>query len=195
MIKVGLTGNIGSGKSTVARIFKVLGVPVYHADEESKKFLNEPGIQQVLVHKFGKEILSGSIINRKILAEIVFAQSESLDFLNSILHPLVKNDLALWIKKNLHFPYIIQEAAILFESGFYKEFDKIITVTCPGKLAVKRVMDRDDVTMAEVHKRMQNQWEQDKKVELSDFIIDNSNNFLVTPQVLKIHKELSSLLK
>ncbi|MCD4681924.1 MAG: dephospho-CoA kinase [Bacteroidales bacterium] len=190
MIKVGLTGNIGSGKSTVARIFKVLGVPVYHADEESKKFLNEPKIQQILVRKFGKEILSGSIINRKRLAEIVFAQSESLDFLNSVLHPLVKNDIDFWIKKHLHFPYIIQEAAILFESGFYKEFDKIITVTCPGELAVKRVMDRDDVTMEEVHKRMQNQWEQVKKVKLSDFIIDNSNNILVTPQVLKIHKEL-----
>jgi len=114
-----------------------------------------------------------------------------LDFLNSIIHPLVKKDLEHWIDKHLHFPYIVQEAAILFESGFYKQFDKTITVTCPDRIAIERVMKRDGVAEAEVKKRMENQWEQDRKVTLSNFVIDNGNNTLVTPQILRIHKELS----
>jgi dephospho-CoA kinase len=191
MIKVGLTGNIGSGKSTVARIFEIIGVPVYQADKEAKKFLSKPEVKKELKKEFGQAIFSGIEIDRKKLAEIVFNTKKSLNFLNSIIHPLVRKDFEDWCSNYSEEPYIIQEAAILFESGFYKFFDKTIVVSCPKEIAVMRVMERDITTGREVKERIKNQWEQEKKINLADFIIINDNEQLVIPQVLQIHKELS----
>ncbi|OQX81170.1 MAG: dephospho-CoA kinase [Bacteroidetes bacterium 4484_249] len=190
-IKVGLTGNIGSGKSVVAEIFRILGVPVYHADLEAKKFLDNKNVQLEIKKRFGSAVFDNNLINRKKLAEIVFKNPEALSFLNSLIHPLVRQDLQLWIEKHSGFAYVVYEAAILFESGFYKNFDKIITVTSPLELSIKRVMKRDGIKREDVQIRIKNQWEQDKKIELSDFIINNDESQLILPQVLKINKKLT----
>ena len=192
MIKVGLTGNIGSGKSTVARIFEILGVPVYHADKEAKKFLSSPEVKQELKKEFGKTIFSGIEIDRKKLAEIVFNNKKSLSFLNSLIHPRVRKDFEDWCSAYSKAPYVIQEAAILFESGFNTFFDKTIVVSCPEEIAVKRVMERDGIPEKEVVERMKNQWAQEQKKQLADFIIENDNKSFVTNQVLKIDKALRS---
>ena len=192
MIKVGLTGNIGSGKSTVARIFEILGVPVYHADKEAKKFLSAPKVKQELKKEFGKTIFSGIEIDRKKLAEIVFNNKKSLNFLNALIHSRVRKDFEDWCLAYSNAPYVIQEAAILFESGFNTFFDKTIVVSCPEEIAVKRVMERDGTTEKEVVERMKNQWAQEQKKQLADFIIENDNKSFVTNQVLKIDKALRS---
>lgn len=192
MIKVGLTGNIGSGKSTVAKVFETLGVPVYHADDEAKKILDTSDVQIILVAKFGKKIIDQSTINRKELGRIVFNDPEALIFLNSLIHPLVKENLNTWMNSNRNSQYIIQEAAILFESGFYKEFDKTIIITAPVDLAINRVMVRDNVSKEEVLVRMKNQWPQEKKEALSDFVISNDESSLILPKVLDIHEILSA---
>ncbi|MCD4694799.1 MAG: dephospho-CoA kinase [Bacteroidales bacterium] len=192
MIKVGLTGNIGSGKSTVSKIFEVLGAPVYHADNNAKAFLCHQEVIDKLRNKFGDCIMSEGIIDRKKLAGIVFNNSKKLGFLNSIIHPLVKQDLIIWMNNMKHHPYIIQEAAILFESGFDKDFEKIILVISTDDLASKRVMMRDGISKHEVELRRSNQWRQDKKIGLADFIIENTEKDMLIPQVLKIHETLLS---
>ncbi len=195
MIKVGLTGNIGSGKSTVTRIFETLRVPVYHADEKAKKFLTEKKIQLAIKEKFGDTVFSGSTIDRKKLASIVFSDQDALAFLNSLIHPLVRKDLKVWFDHHVQNSYVIQEAAILFESGFYREFDKIITVAAPVQLAIQRVMHRDGIGKDAIEKRMHHQWEQERKIEFSQYVIYNDEDHLVIPQVLAIHNELSKIKK
>ena len=191
MIKVAITGNLGSGKSIIAQIFEVLGAPIYRADDEAKKFLTDREVVRRLVNGFGDDILLDGQIDRKKLASIVFNDSEALRFLNRTVHPLVKSDLRKWINRHLNYSYIIQEAAILFESGFDKEFDKIVVVACPVETAIKRVMERDHVKREAVVSRMQNQWPQEEKIKRADYIIHNDGEQLVIPQVLKIHHDLT----
>jgi len=190
MIKVGLTGNIGSGKSTIAMVFESFGVPVFHADDESKKFLSEPTVVEELANVFGHQILDGQSINRKKLASIVFNDRKELESLNSIIHPRVRQALMNWIESKQDCKYIVQEAAILFESGFYKFFDKNIVVSCPEEIAVKRVMDRDGASEKDIKARIQNQWLEKDKIPLADFIIVNDGNQMILPQILDIHKSL-----
>jgi dephospho-CoA kinase len=195
MIKVGLTGNIGTGKTTVARVFVSLGVPVFHADLEAKRFLQEPDIVSKLRSWWGDDIVTNNIVDRQKLASVVFAQPQKLKKLNSLIHPRVKQELLKWMASHQHQAYVIQEAAILFESGFYKEFDKIITVVCPEDLTIKRIMERDGLPENEIRQRMSNQWDQHEKVKRSDFVITNDGSSLVIPQVLCIHKHLSQAEK
>ncbi len=195
MIKVGLTGNIGSGKSTVARVFETLGVPVYHADSEAKHFLGESDVQDSLFLEFGQEIFNDSGVDKKKLAQLVFKDKNALTFLNSLMHPLVRKDFENWTISHSGFPYLIQEAAILFESGLYKMFDKVITVVSLQELAVTRVMARDGVSEKDVLLRMNNQWSSKKKEELSDFVVYNDGSKLIIPQVLEIHRQLIELNK
>jgi dephospho-CoA kinase len=191
MIKVGLTGNIGSGKSTVARIFEILGVPVYRADDAGRKFLEEESVVRELESTFGKEILEdATTIDRKKLANLVFNDPEALETLNGIIHPRVRQDLNSWMETQKAHPYIIQEAAILFESGFNEAFDAIIFIRCPKEVAIQRVTRRDSTTRETVLVRMQNQWPEDKKIPLSDYVITNDGKQLVIPQVLAIHEKL-----
>lgn len=191
MIKVGLTGNIGSGKSLVAGIFEVLGVPVYHADAEAKRMLEDPVIIGEVTALFGDGVLAEGQIDRKKLATIVFNDKIALDKLNGIVHPYVRKDLERWIGRQEGQPYILQEAAILFESGFNAFFDKIIVVTCPVDVAITRVMKRDNAGESDVRARMANQWPEQKKADMADYLINNDGAELVIPQVLKIHKELT----
>lgn len=193
MLKLGITGGIGSGKTTVCRLFGLLGIPVYYADDESKKLLNEDQeVKEKVLAVFGKSILDNSgMIDRKKLAAIVFNNKEQLEKLNAILHPAVGLNFENWLKKQ-NTPYILKEAAILFESGAYKQVDKVLTITAPLELKIQRTMKRDGVSKEEIERRMQLQMTDEEKVKRSDFIITNNEQELLIPQVLALHQQLVS---
>ena len=192
MLKVGLTGNIGSGKSLVAGIFTRLGVPVYLADEESKRFLSDPAVAGSVGKLFGSSVVipSGEI-DRKALGSLVFSDPGKLSILTDILHPLVINDFREWCRLYPEHPYILLETAILFETGFDKEFDRIISVSCPEEKAIERVVRRDGVTREAVLPRARIQMKDKEKATASDFVILNDGSELVIPQVMEIHRLLS----
>lgn len=190
MLKIGITGGIGSGKTTVAKVFEVLGIPVYYADEAAKEIMhkNEPLKQQLIFH-FGKDTYVDGKLNRKHLSSIVFADKEKLELLNSLVHPVTIADAEQWFKQQQS-PYVLKEAALLFESGAAEGLDYVIGVTAPSAIRIKRVMDRDAVTADEVKKRMLNQIDETIKIRLCDFIIYNDEQQMILPQVLKLHEEL-----
>jgi len=194
MLKVGLTGNIGSGKSLVSEIFTIFGVPVYHADQESKKFLSDSVVKEKILSLFGENVLSASgEIDPVALATIVFSDEKALSALDSILHPMVIADFTHWCEAFSEYPYIIQEAAIIFESGVARLFDKIIHVSCPKEIAIERVMKRDGIDGNSVLQRMNFQMEDAEKASLSDFVIRNDGSEMIIPQVLSIHRQLSEI--
>jgi dephospho-CoA kinase len=191
MKKVGLTGNIGSGKSVISKIFDILGVPVYNADTRAKTILDTPSVINKVVNAFGKNIVDiNGKINRKKLASIVFTSKTQLDLLNSFIHPAVIDDFKNWVNKNSSSPYVIMEAAILFETGYYNFFDKIIVVTSTADIRIERVMKRDNISEESVRIRMQNQKSESEIIGNAHFEIVNDNKCLVIPQVLKIHEAL-----
>jgi dephospho-CoA kinase len=191
ILKIGLTGNIGSGKTIIAGLFSTLGIPVYFADEASKKFLDDPRVKNQILKHFGYGILTpGQEINRRSLASIVFTDEKALLLLNSILHPCIKQDFRNWAQLQVNKPYVIQEAAIIFESGFSKEYDYIIHVSCPKEMAIDRVVIRDKIDSHSVMRRMQFQIDDAEKSRLANFIIRNDGSELVIPQVLAIHQQL-----
>lgn len=172
---IGLTGGIGSGKTMIANYFESKGIPVYIADLEAKKIMDSQLIIGKVIDAFGMDIIENEKINRSKLSALVFNNPENLAKLNAIVHPEVKIHFLNWLKEHQDFPIVIKEAAILFESGSYKDCDKIILVTAPKETRIQRVMKRDNVTKEAVEARMANQWEDEKKIALSDFIIQNTN--------------------
>ncbi len=194
MIKVGLTGGIGSGKSVISKIFRILDIPIYFADERAKELMdNNEIIKSKLINIFGKIIYRENKLERMLMSKIIFKDEKLLQQVNSIVHPIVRDDFIEWMKNKTKYSYVIEEAAILFETGYYKEFDKIITVIAPVDLRVQRIILRDNTTENEVRQRMNNQWKDEDKKEYSDYIIINDDKELVIPQVLKIHKKLKNL--
>lgn len=191
MLKVGITGGIGSGKSTVCRVFSVLGIPVFESDKIARELMNtDTEIKQQLVDLFGTAVyLPDHTINRKYLAGIVFNNPSLLAQLNTIVHPVVRKTFFDWCEKQ-QTPYIIHEAAILFESGFYKMMDKTITVITSEHERIQRVMKRDGITLEMVNERIKNQWNDQQRMELADFVIGNNDDELVIPQVIEIDKKL-----
>ena len=192
MIKVGLTGNIGSGKSTVAGIFEVLGVPVFHADKEAVHIMSTEEVMKAIRSRFGDAVYYRGILDRQKLAATVFNDSTALADLNTIVHPRVRKKFKGWIEQHGQQPYVVQEAAILFETGFHGFFDVTVVVSCPEDIAIERVMVRDGAKKEEVMARMRNQWPEPKKIALADYVINNDGGHLVIPQVLSIHKELQA---
>ena len=191
MLRIGLTGNIGSGKTMISGIFCTLGIPVYYADEESKKFLDDPLIKNEILKQFGYGILTmNQEINRRSLATIVFTDPMALQVLNSILHPRVKIDFRHWAGLHQDKPYVVQEAAIIIESGSAGDYDFIIHTSCPKEIAIDRVIKRDKIDGHSVLRRMQFQLDDAEKTRLSDFVIRNDGSELVIPQVLNIHNRL-----
>jgi dephospho-CoA kinase len=191
MLKVGLTGNIGSGKTIIARIFSSLGVPVFHADLEAKKQYDDEVVKKIILEKFGSGVFSPSgKILRPVLAEIVFNDPVRLEELNKVIHPGVYKDYLEWSRRHSGYSYILYEAAILFESGHYREMDKVICVTAPEEIRMRRVMERDHLTPQEVERRMANQWKEEKKVEMADYVIKNDETIMVIEQVMAIHNKL-----
>ena len=197
MIVVGITGGIGSGKSIVAGIFHALGIPVYDADRAARKlYETNAALLKKITEEFGVEILdSKGKLDRKKLASIVFEDENNLKKLNKIVHPLVKKDFKDW--KELHHasPYLIKEAAILFESGTDKDCDFVITVLAPEQLRVQRVRQRDNRTIAEIKKVMERQSTDEEKISRSKYVVHNDEHHQVLSQVLVIHEELLSMLK
>lgn len=191
MLKAGITGGIGSGKTTVARVFSLLGIPVYYADDAAKQLLSEDAdVRKSVRRLFGDEVFTNGKPDRKKMAALVFNDKEKLAKLNAIIHPAVRKHFENWVKEHSDAPYILKEAAILFESGTYKELDKIITVVAPEETRIARVMKRDHVTADAVRDRMANQLDDKEKIKLSDFIVRNSDDDLIIPQVLDIHQQL-----
>jgi dephospho-CoA kinase len=191
MLKVGLTGNIGSGKSIIAGIFSVLQVPVYHADLESRQLLRDASVKESIRRQFGATIFTADgQVDRKQLGNIVFTDPEKLRILNDLLHPLVLEHFRGWCHQHHSSPYILHEAAILYESGIAGEFERVIHVACPEETAIGRVIIRDQTTREEVLNRMRFQLNEKEKATLADFIIRNDGSELVIPQVLDIHSRL-----
>ncbi len=188
---IGLTGGIGSGKSTVASYFKELGVPVYIADDAAKQVLQYPETARKVIETFG-EVLNNDGIDRKKLAQIVFDNPEKLKQLNAIVHPAVHIHFKEWIKSQ-DSNFVIKEAAILFESGSYKDCDKIISVSAPTEIRIERVMSRDNVTRVQVLQRMAHQLSDDERNNRSDFVIFNEDLILTKLQVSQIFTTLVKL--
>lgn len=190
-LKIGITGGIGSGKSTICKIFKLLDIPVFEADLEAKKLINtNQVIKDGLVKLFGKDIYTlNGVIDRKKLANLIFNNDNHLAKVNKLIHPVVRNEFDVWLKKQST-PYVIHEAAILFESGFYKMMDFSILVTAPEADRIARVSTRDKVSEKEVKERIQKQWTDQQKMELATIEIKNDNKELIIPQILEIDKQL-----
>ncbi len=192
-IKIGLTGGIGSGKSTIAAIFKVLGIPVYYADDAAKKLMNsDPFLIGELTAAFGKDTYTNGQLNRSYLSSLVFNNPQKLAKLNSIVHPATIADADKWMLQQTSV-YAIKEAALIFESGANKHLDKTIGVFCPVQLRVTRVMQRDGTTQEAVTARIGKQMDEEKKMALCDYVITNDDTQLVIPQVLAIHQKLIRL--
>ncbi|MFV0555186.1 MAG: dephospho-CoA kinase [Mangrovibacterium sp.] len=192
MIKLGVTGGIGSGKSTICKIFASLGIPIYEADNRAKQVMdNSASIRQKLIDTFGADIYSSTdVLDRKKLASTVFSSPERLQQLNNIVHPEVRKDFLLWTEQQTHAPYVIQEAAILFESGLNLIMDKSLTVNAPIEERITRVMKRDCATKQQVLDRINNQMTDDQRLALADFAISNSASDIVSTQVFKIDQIL-----
>lgn len=196
MLKVGITGGIGSGKSLIRKIFAIEGHPVYDADYAGKWLLNNDETVKLFVRKaFGDSIYnSEGKLDRKHMASIVFADKEKLKNLTDIVHPAVALHSMDWFKKiKGNAKFAIKEAAVLFESGSYKALDKIITVTAPLDLRIKRVMKRDNTNKEEVLKRAEKQMSDEEKIALSDYVIENFGRNKLLPQVLDIKKKLENV--
>jgi dephospho-CoA kinase len=189
---IGLTGGIGSGKTTIARLFEAEGIPVYIADDEAKKIMILSETIHLVGEYFGQDVIVNHQIDRKKLSEIVFNHPEKLKELNKIIHPLVKNHFDDWVKKQKS-PFVIKEAAILFESGSYKYCDQIITVIASEETRIKRVMARDNSTKEAVLDRIKNQWSDSQKTSKSDYIIENENLNEAKLQFKEILKKLKNL--
>ena len=193
MLKIGLTGGIGSGKTTVSQIFKILGVPVFDADTAAKEAMeHNPVLKEKLITTFGAAVFVEHKLNRKYLADIVFNDAHQLDVLNALVHPITIAAAADWFATQ-NSPYVIKEAALIFEAGAGVGLDYIIGVFAPTALRIKRVMDRDHLSREDVLSRMKRQIDDQIKMKLCDFVIQNNNQALLTKQVLELHEKFLKL--
>jgi len=193
MIIIGLTGGIGSGKTTVAKMFIELGVPVYLTDIEAKIIMNTSDtVRNKLIDEFGEDSFRNGELNRKYLAKIIFNNKEKLSIINNIVHPEVENHFRTWVK-NQHTPFVIQESALIFENNKQNDFDKIITLTAPLSIRKQRVMDRDNATEEQILARIKNQIDDEVKIKNSNFIIHNIDLMKTKSQVKTIFDELMLL--
>ncbi len=192
-LKIGLTGGIGSGKSIVARIFEVLGIPVYYADNAARDLQNnDPVLRRQILDLFGPDAYDGERLNRKFISGLVFADTQKLEQLNALVHPATIRDAANWMSKQTA-PYVIKEAALIFESGSQRDLDYVIGVTAPESLRIKRILERDAISEEEIRSRMERQLSDRIKMRLCDYVIVNDEQHLLIPQVLAIHEKLLML--
>jgi dephospho-CoA kinase len=191
MMKIGLTGGIGSGKSTVVKLIRFLGYPVYVADIEAKKIINSnEEVRLSIISLLGTKTYTAGGYNVKYVAQKVFNDSNLLNKLNAIVHPAVHQHFNKWCEINRDKEMVFQEAAILFENGSYERFDKTILVTAPEQMRINRVMNRDNNSEKEVRARISRQWADDEKIPLADFSVKCDGSHLVIPQLLEIIKEI-----
>ncbi len=197
MLQIGITGGIGSGKTTVCKIFELLGIPVYYADDQAKRLMIEdPKLIEQVKEIFGNEsYFEDGSLHRKHIAGIAFSDPSKLAQLNGAVHPAVARDGIRWNAEQEDIAYTLKEAALLFESGSHKGLDQIICVTAPVEVRIKRVIIRDDVSREAVLARIGQQIPEEEKVGLSDFVIHNDGDQMIIPQILKIHQDLLSIAK
>ena len=190
MLRIGLTGGIGSGKTTVARIFEVFGVPVYYADDAAKKLMNEDeDIKGKIIHYFGNESYTAGKLNRTFLAMEIFSDPEKTKIINSIIHPATIVDAAKWMDAQSS-PYAIKEAALIFEAHAEKNLDLVIGVTAPVQMRMNRVMQRDNISEFDFLARAEKQMDEAEKMNRCDIIINNDEEELLIPQVIAVHENL-----
>ncbi len=188
-LRIGITGGIGSGKTTVARIFEVLGIPVYYADDAAKKIMNEDeALKLEIIKNFGAESYSEGKLNRAYLGSIVFKNKKKLSILNALVHPATIRCSNTWMKNQVTH-YAIREAALIFESGVQAQLDYVIGVSAPVDLRIRRAMQRDNLSHEQVMERMDRQINETIKMRLCDFVIVNDEKKPVIPQVLKLHEK------
>jgi dephospho-CoA kinase len=191
--KIGLTGGIGSGKSYIAKMFEALQVPVFYADDEAKKVLNLPTVIKEVSEALDAQVLdlNTGLADRKKIASLVFNAPEKLQLLNQIIHPKVEDAFVAWCQHKVNYNYVLKEAAILFESGSYKNLDGVICIMAPLELRIKRVAKRDQQTPAEIQKRIDQQWTDEQRKALSNWIIYNDEQHQLLNQVLAVHQEIA----
>jgi dephospho-CoA kinase len=187
---IGLTGGIGSGKTTIANYIKSLGIPVYIADDEAKKLLTNDTIQRKIKNTFGETIFVNNILSKEKLSKIVFNDPDKLKKLNSIIHPAVKAHFKEWLEDYKKVPMVVKEAAILFESGSDQDCDAVITVVAPINTRIERVENRDNISKEEVLNRIKNQWTDEMRLEKSDYSIENNDLTKAFQQVDEILKKI-----
>ncbi|MGB1240954.1 MAG: dephospho-CoA kinase [Chitinophagales bacterium] len=194
-LQVGITGGIGSGKTTISKFFATLGVPIYYADDSAKWLMqNDSPLIEAIKKEFGQDIYSNEqTLNRQQLANIVFNDTKALRKLESLVHPAVFRHTQTWAAQHPKAPYLLREAALTFESGSYKILDKVITVFAPKEVRIQRVLKRDNTNREAIEARMDKQWADEKKVKLADFVIVNDGEKMLIPQVLQIHRTLSGI--
>ena len=194
-LRIGITGGIGAGKSTICTIFEQIGVPIYDADSRAKWLMqNEPELKKEIKNSFGWDVFTRKEeLNREYLAKVVFNNQEKLELLNSLVHPAVKQDYEQWTIQHREKPYSLKEAALLFESNSYKNLHKVIVITCPIEMRIERIMKRDHVKKEDVLKRIQNQSTDKQRLEKADFVIFNDGRRSLIEQTLKIHNEVLEL--
>ena len=191
MKKVGITGNIGSGKSYVCKMFEKLGIPVFYSDDETKKLYLIPSVKEQIIKRFGEEVyFEDGTLNRKLLSYHLFKNEEAMKFIESVLYPALNQHFDEWCEQQTS-PYVLYESAILFEKNYGKYFDKIIFVSAPEDTRLQRVMKRDDCTEENVRSRMRLQMSEETKISKADFVIYNDGDKALEPQVETINKQLS----
>ncbi len=191
MKKIGLTGGIGSGKSFVANVIEIMGIPVYDSDRHAKYLMqNDRYLREKLVIEFGSLIYTDDSLNRQYLSSLVFSKPDRLNTLNQLVHPAVKTDFLIWADGKRS-PLVFLESAILFESEFSLLMDKIVVVTAPLELRIDRIIQRDGMTKEAGMQRLKNQWSDEKKISMADYVIENDDKHSIIEQVTKIIDELS----
>lgn len=191
MFVVGLTGGIGSGKSLICSILEKLRVPVYKADTEARKLMNsDPGLRDQIVKLFGERAYRSGQIDSAYLAELLFGDAAMLTAMNTLVHPAVRKDFRRWAEQQDELPYVVEEAAILFESGAYKEMDFTVLISAPEEVRIKRVMERDGSKRESVLRRMEHQWSEGELRKMADFVIVNDGQQMLLPQVINMHNKL-----
>lgn len=194
MLKVGITGGIGSGKSVVCQVFETLGIPVFYADTAAKYLMeHDRELQQQIKSAFGEKVFSNGKLNTSVLSSIIFSDADKRQVLNSLVHPATIRYSSEWMKRQTT-PYVIKEAAILFESGSYKEMDIIIGVSAPHNTRLERVMQRDNAPASKIEARMLAQMDEGEKMKRCHYVITNDGNQAIIPQVLQLHHTLLHLV-
>ena len=195
MLRIGITGGIGSGKTTVCRIFEVLGIPVYYADDAAKELMNREGeLKQEIIKNFGEASYLEGKLNRTYISGIVFSAPEKLKLLNSLVHPRTIQDAEEWMKKQ-NSPYALKEAALIFESGSQQSLDYVIGVTAPLEIRTSRTMQRDNISKELAEKKINQQMNEEEKMKLCHFLIKNDETSSLIHQVLSVHEQILSFSK
>ena len=191
MFRVGLTGGIGSGKTLICSILEKLGIPVYYADAEAKRLMtHHPDLKRKILDLLGEKAYKGASLDRKYLAERLFGNEVLLASMNSVVHPTVREDFKRWSDQQKEVPYVVEEAAILFESGAYKDFDQTVLVYAPEEIRIRRVMERDKCDRESVLRRISHQESEEELSKLADHILINDGQQMILPQVIELHNKL-----